>query len=175
MVGGGGFRATRKPPWIRHWNGHVEGKGLVKRIFKFGSGGHCFYKAVFTPQVWDWNRSGTVPIARVQTCSTASCRSGTSRPPRDVIAVERFRNGSGWLCGVNARQDPFRNRSSCPWHSLISSPFFLSPNVYGILPHIVWSAATSPDTPMDQRCEQCIAVAVCLNFERSGHYDISAH
>ena len=71
-------------------------------------------KAVFTPQLWDRNGSGTQPGARVHTCSTASGRSGTSRPPRDVIAVERFRNGSGWLCGVNARLDPFRNRSSCP-------------------------------------------------------------
>ena len=52
-------------------------------------------KAVFTPQLWDRNRSGTQPGARVHTCSTASSRSGTSRPPRDVIAVERFRNGSG--------------------------------------------------------------------------------
>ena len=72
-----------------------------------------FHKAVFTPNVWDWNCSGTVPVARVHTCSTASSRSGTSRPPRDVITVERFRNGSGWLCGVNAQPDPFRNRSSC--------------------------------------------------------------
>ena len=68
-------------------------------------------KAVFTPQLWDRNGSGTQPGARVHTCSTASGRSRTSRPPRDVIAVERFRNGSGWLCGVNARLDPFRNRS----------------------------------------------------------------
>ena len=72
------------------------------------------YKAVFTPQLWDRNGSGTQLGARVHTCSTASGRSGTSRPPRDVIAVERFRNGSGWLCGVNARLDPFRNSSSCP-------------------------------------------------------------
>ena len=71
-------------------------------------------KAMFTPQLWDRNGSGTQPGARVHTCSTSSGRSGTSRPPRDVIAVERFRNGSGWLCGVNARLDPFRNRSSCP-------------------------------------------------------------
>ena len=54
-----------------------------------------FPKAVFTPQVWNQNGSGTVPVARVQTCSTAFTRSGTSRPPRDVIAVERFRNRSG--------------------------------------------------------------------------------
>ena len=69
-------------------------------------------KAVFTPQVWNQNGSGTVPVARVQTCSTASTRSGTSRPPRDVIAVERFRNRSGWLCFVNGQLDPFRNESS---------------------------------------------------------------
>ena len=69
-------------------------------------------KAVFTPQVWNQNGSGTVPVARVQTCSTASTRSGTSRPPRDVIAVERFLNRSGWLCGVNGQLDPFRNESS---------------------------------------------------------------
>ena len=68
-------------------------------------------KAVFTPQVWNQNGSGTVPVARVQTCSTASTRSGTSRPPRNVIAVERFRNRSGWLCGVNGQLDPFRNES----------------------------------------------------------------
>ena len=30
----------------------------------------------------------------------------------DVIAVERFRNRSGWLCGVNGQLDPFRNESS---------------------------------------------------------------
>ena len=70
--------------------------------------------AVFIPQLWDRNGSGTQPGARVHTCYTASGRSGRSRPPRDVIAVERFRNGSGWLCGVDARLDPFRNRSSCP-------------------------------------------------------------
>ena len=72
-------------------------------------------KAVFTPQLWDRNGSGTQPGARVHTCSTGSGRSGTSRPPRDVIAVERFRNGSGWLCGVNAQPDAFRSRlvSTC--------------------------------------------------------------
>ena len=52
-------------------------------------------KAVFTPQLWDRNGTGTQPGPRVHTCSTPSSRSGTSRPPRDVIAVERFRNGSG--------------------------------------------------------------------------------
>ena len=51
--------------------------------------------AVFTPQLWDRNGSGTQPGARVHTCSTASGRSGTSRPPRDVIAVEPFWNRSG--------------------------------------------------------------------------------
>ena len=54
--------------------------------------------------------TGTQPGARVHTCSTGSGRSGTSRPPRDVIAVERFRNGSGWLSGVNAQPDAFRSR-----------------------------------------------------------------
>ena len=71
---------------------------------------------MFTPQLWDRNGSGTQTGARVHTCSTASGRSGTNRPPRDVIAVERFRNGSGWLCGtVNAQPDAFRSRlaSSC--------------------------------------------------------------
>ena len=60
-------------------------------------------------------------LTSVHICSTASTRSGTSRPPRDVIAVERFRNGSGWLCGVNGQLDPFRNRSSQrgPFGSLI--------------------------------------------------------
>ena len=72
-------------------------------------------KAVFTPQLWDRNGSGTQPGARVHTCSTASSRSGTSRPPRDVIAVERFRNGSGRLCGVNAQPDAFRSRLASPW------------------------------------------------------------
>ena len=76
-------------------------------------------KAVFTPQLWDRNGSGTQPGARVHTCSTAPGRSGTSRPPRDVIAVERFRNGSGWLCGVNAQPDAFRSRlaSTCMCHN----------------------------------------------------------
>ena len=69
-------------------------------------------KAVFTPHVWNRNDSRTVPVPRVHTCSTASTRSGSSRPPRDVIAVERFRNRSGWLCGVNGQLDPFRNESS---------------------------------------------------------------
>ena len=75
----------------------------------------CYSTAVFTPQLWDRNGSGTQPGARVHTCSTGSGRSGTSRPPRDVIAVERFRNGSGWLCGVNAQPDAFRSRlaSTC--------------------------------------------------------------
>ena len=71
-------------------------------------------KAMFTPQLWDRNRSGTQPGTRVHTCSTASSRSGTSRPPRDVIAVERFRNGSGWLCGVNAQPDAFRSQLASP-------------------------------------------------------------
>ena len=69
---------------------------------------------MFTPQLWDGNGSGTQPGARVHTCSTASSRSGTSRPPRDVIAVERFRNGSCWLCGVNAQPDAFRLRFASP-------------------------------------------------------------
>ena len=55
------------------------------------------------------NRNGTVPGAHVHICSTASSRSGTSRPPRDVIAVERFRNGYGWLCDVNTRLNPFQS------------------------------------------------------------------
>ena len=33
-----------------------------------------------------------------------------------VIAVERFRNRSGWLCGVNGQLDPFRNESSQRGH-----------------------------------------------------------
>ena len=44
--------------------------------------------AVFIPRLWDRNGSGMQPDARVHTCSTASGRSGRSRPPRDVIAVE---------------------------------------------------------------------------------------
>ena len=69
---------------------------------------------MFTPQLWDQNGSGTQPGARVHICSTGSGRSGTSRPPRDLIAVERFRNGSGWLCGVNAQPDAFRSRLASP-------------------------------------------------------------
>ena len=71
-------------------------------------------QAVFTPQLWDRNGSGTQPGARVHTCSTASSRFGTSRPPHDVIAVERFRNGSDRLCGVNAQPDAFRWRLLSP-------------------------------------------------------------
>ena len=77
------------------------------------------------------NSSGTVPVARVHTCSTASSRSGTSRPPRDVIAVERFRNGSGWLylqtfmasCHIS-----FDRRRQVQIHRLIKDAKNLSPS-----------------------------------------------
>ena len=97
-------------------------------------------KAVFTPQLWDRNRSGTQPGARVHTCSTASSRSGTSRPPRDVIAVERFRNGSGWLCGVNAQPDAFRSQ--------LASPCVIMTNIQYILPKSVYPAK-NPHTLVD--------------------------
>ena len=97
-------------------------------------------KAVFTPQLWDRNRSGTQPGARVHTCSTASSRSGTSRPPRDVIAVERFRNASGWLCGVNAQPDAFRSR--------LASPCVIMTNIQYILPKSVYPAK-NPYTLVD--------------------------
>ena len=97
-------------------------------------------KAVFTPQLWDRNRSGTQPGARVHTCSTGSSRSGTSRPPRDVIAVERFRNGSGWLCGVNAQPDAFRSR--------LDSPCVIMTNIQYILPKSVYPAK-NPHTSVD--------------------------
>ena len=100
-----------------------------------------YYKAVFTPQLWDRNRSGTQPGARVHTCSTASSRSGTSRPPRDVIAVERFRNGSGWLCGVNAQPDAFR--------SLLASTCVIMTNSQYILPKSVYPAK-NPHTLVDR-------------------------
>ena len=99
-----------------------------------------YSKAVFTPQLWDRNRSGTQPGARVHTCSTASSRSGTSRPPRDVIAVERFRNGSGWLCGVNAQPDAFRSR--------LASPCVIMTNIQYILPKSVYPAK-NPHTLVD--------------------------
>ena len=95
---------------------------------------------MFTPQLWDRNRSGTQPGARVHTCSTASSRSGTSRPPRDVIAVERFRNGSGWLCGVNAQPDAFRSR--------LASPCVIMTNLQYILPKSVYPAK-NPHTLVD--------------------------
>ena len=88
--------------------------------------------AVFTPHLWDRNGSGTQPGARVHTCSTGSGRSGTSRPPRDVIAVERFRNGSGWLCSVNAQPDAFRSR--------LASPCVIMKNMQYILPKKVCPA-----------------------------------
>ena len=100
---------------------------------------HC--KAVFTPQLWDRNRSGTQPGARVHTCSTASSRSGTSRPPRDVIAVERFRNGSGWLCGVNAQPDAFRSR--------LASTCVIMTDIQYILPKSVYPAK-NPHTLVDR-------------------------
>ena len=73
-------------------------------------------KAVFTPQLWDQNGTGTgtQPGARVHTRSTASSRFGTSRPHCDTIAVERFRSGSGWLCDVTAKPDAFRSRLASP-------------------------------------------------------------
>ena len=126
---------------------------------------------MFTPQLWDRNRSGTQPGARVHTCSTASSRSGTSRPPRDVIAVsgrpcshlfhcvqsfrnepttsrcdrsgtvpERFRNGSGWPCGVNAQPDAFRSR--------LASPCVIMTNIQYILPKSVYPAK-NPHTLVD--------------------------
>ena len=67
-------------------------------------------KAVFTPQLWDRNATGTQPGVRVDTRSTAPGRTGTSRPPRDVIAVERFRNGSGWLCERTTGRVPVATR-----------------------------------------------------------------
>ena len=87
-------------------------------------------KAVFTPQLWDRNRSGTQPGARVHTCSTASSRSGTSRPPSDVIAVERFRNGSGWFCGVNAQPDAFRSRLASTCVIMTNIPYIMPKSVY---------------------------------------------
>ena len=99
------------------------------KIFIYSSLALHETKAVFTPQLWDRNRSGTQPGARVHTCSTASSRSGTSRPSRDVIAVERFRNGSGWLCGVNAQPDAFRSR--------LASPCVIMTNIQYILPKFI--------------------------------------
>ena len=119
--------------------------------------------------------TGTVPVARVHTCSTASSRSGTSRPPRDVIAVERFRNGPGWLCGVNVKPDPFRDIRRLAAHSSYLQTFMASCHrsfdrrrQVQIL-RLIWVL------PQYQICEKMIAVAVCLNFGRSGHYDISAY
>ena len=67
-----------------------------------GISGACLHGRVHTTALGpEGNR---VPV---HTCSS---RSGTSRPPRNVIAVERFRNGSGWLCGMNAQPDAFRSR-----------------------------------------------------------------
>ena len=59
--------------------------------------------------------TGTQLGACVHTRSMAPGRSGTVRPPRDVIAVERDRTGSSWLRGVNAQPDTFRSllASSC--------------------------------------------------------------
>ena len=120
---------------------------------------------MFTPQLWDRNGSGTQPGARVHTCSTASGHSGMSRPPRDVIAVERFRNG--WLCGVKARLDPFQ----LPVTYVASQPIIhisKSSSLHGILPQIVGSA-TSPDTPIDRSASHDQKCEKCPNFGRSTH------
>ena len=95
---------------------------------------------MFTPQLWDWNATGTQPGARVHTYSPAPGRSGTSQSPRDVTAVERFRNGSGWLCGVNAQPDAFRSR--------LSSPCVIMTNIQYILAKSV-CPAKNPHTLMD--------------------------
>ena len=123
---------------------------------------------MFTPQLWDRNGSGTQPGARVHTCSTASGRSGTSRPPRDVIAVERFRNGSGWLCGVNARR-PVPEPFQLPVTFVDSQPILhisKRSSLHGILPQIVWSATDwSGYLPWSNMGK----MPDCPNFGRSGH------
>ena len=114
---------------------------------------------MFTPQLWDRNGSGTQPGARVHTCSTASGRSGTSRPPRDVIAVERFRLALWCERATGPVPEPFQ----LPVTFVDSQPILhisKRSSLHGILPQIVWSAI-SPDTPIDrgtshdQICEKC--------------------
>ena len=49
-------------------------------------------KAVFTRHISDPTAIGTGPVARVQTRSSRSSRSGFSRPPLDVIGSDRDRS-----------------------------------------------------------------------------------
>ena len=94
------------------------------------------YKAVFTPQLWDRNGSGTQPGARVHTCSTASGRSGTSRPLRDVIAVERVRLALWCERATGPVPEPFQ----LPVTLVDSQPLLhISKRslLHGILPQIV--------------------------------------
>ena len=49
----------------------------------------CVTKAVFTRYISDPIAIGTGPVARVQTRSSRSSRSGFSRPPLDVIGSDR--------------------------------------------------------------------------------------
>ena len=97
-------------------------------------------KAVFTPQLWDRNGSGTQPGARVHTFSTASGRSGTSRPPRDVIAVERFRNGSRLALWCERATGPVPEPFQLPVTFIDSQPILhisKRSSLHGILPKIV--------------------------------------
>ena len=84
--------------------------------------------------------TGTQPGARVHTRSTVSGRSGTSRPPRDVIAVEQDRNVSSCLCGVNGQPDAFRSR--------LASQCVIMTNIQYILPKSV-CLVTNPHILMD--------------------------
>ena len=46
-----------------------------------------------------------------------------------TIAVERFRNGSGWPCGVNAQPDAFRSRLTSPC-VVMKNMQYIFPNTY---------------------------------------------
>ena len=91
--------------------------------------------------------TGTQPGARVHTRSSAPGRSGTSRPPRDVIAVERFRNGSGWPCGVNAQPDAFRSQLASPCVIMTNIQYILPKNVCRVKnPHTLMGTSISAQT-----------------------------
>ena len=80
--------------------------------------------------------TGTVPDARVHTCSTASGCSGTSRPPRDEIAVERFRKALWCERATGPVPEPFQ----LPVTFVDSQPILhisKRSSLHGILPQIV--------------------------------------
>ena len=122
------------------------------------------YKAVFTPQLWDRNGSGTQPGGHPCSHLFHCVRSfrnepTTSRCDRSGTVPERVRLALWCERATGPVPEPFQ----LPVTLVDSQPLLhISKRslLHGILPQIVWSA-TSPDTPIDrgtshdQICEKC--------------------